>query len=383
LRDWPDGWFLNYSRFVTIIYIWRTNSREVGNMDPKLKELKDFIVSNNIHIPSDCWKYFMSYLGSLIVACGSTCINHSAISSESLDKTIKCMKEKIPQYEELAKKILELNEFPHGFFTKDVVKLFLVLGYVAWTYDLKDKLDAVLLAYALYMMVSLFRKFFAKGCNPEMLRAAVNTMSKKSVYRKYNLNHIEVAKHVIQYAKRLHTDRADFLFRWMRNIKAHINQLLKTLARAYYRIIQQEKDAYSRGQSVEIDSQSLINMLKLHLPTAFQATVSSANKLGINLNEDQLSCIIDNLDPETVVRLFLVLFRKDENFRLLVTSTKGCNQIKTIYNKVIFGLKDDPIMMSLFKQIAKACNLNLQHYLAFRKIIAFSIVFAWRSSVCH
>ena len=352
-------------------------------MNPKLKELKDYIVNNNIHIPSDCWKYFMSYLGSLIVACGSTCIDYRVINSDALDKTVKCMREKIPQYDELSKKILELNEFPHGFFTKEVIKLFLVLGYIAWAYDLQDKLDAVLLAYTLYMMVSLFRKFFAKGCNSEMLRAAVNTMSKKSVYRKYNLNHIEVAKHVIQYAKNLHRDKPDFLFRWMRNIKAHINQIMKTLAQAYYRVIQQEKDAYSKGHSTEIDSQSLVNMLQLHIPTGLQATLSAAKKLGINLNEDQLDCIVNNLDNQDLVRIFVNLFRKDENFRLLVTSSKGCQQIKTVYNKILFGSKDDPFTIEVFKKVSKTCQLTPQHYLAFRKIIAFTLVFAWRSSMCH
>ena len=345
-----------------------------------ISELKDFIVKNNIHIPEECWRHFMNFLGSQLVAISTTCIDVNLIDVESSNKAIKCMKTNIPQYDELLKRIDKLNAYKHGFFERDLVNFYLALAYIAWTYDLKEKLNAVMLSYACFVLVSTFKKYFSKGCKDEYMQNALSLLQGKSMYKKFNLNHVEVVKYIVASATKLHTDKDDFVFRWMRNIKAHINQLMKTLASAYYRAVQQHKDTYSSA-SHQIDSNMLTMLLKQNLGEALQIIQVSKEKFRINLDDEILECIINHIDVDEVIRLLFIMMKDDENLRKFLFSSKTCNQLKTLYNKIYYLLLRQRDGMNYISKLAKECNTN-QTY-SIRKVLAYAIVISWKISVCN
>jgi len=345
----------------------------------KLEELKDFIVKNKIYIPNECWNYFMNFLGSQLVAISTSCIDVNLIDVESSNRAIKCMKTNIDQYDELLQKIDDLNPYKHGFFERDLVKLYLSLAYIAWTYNLKDKLNATMLSYACFVLVSTFKKYFSKGCKEEYMQTALALLQGKSIYKKFNLNHVEVVKYIIASSTKLHSGKEDFVFRWMRNIKAHINQLMKTLASAYYRAVQNHKDTYV-SSSHQIDSNMLSMMIKQHLAESLQIIQQNKQRFQITLDDETLSCIISNIDQDQLVRLLFIAIKSDENLRRLLFTSTTCNQLKTLYNKFYYFFLHNKDANSYVKTLSDKCSTN-QTY-AIRKVLSFALLLAWKLSVC-
>jgi len=343
-----------------------------------LKDLESYVIENNIIIPDKCWQSFLSFFGSQVVALKSVCIDVRLIQNQYANDTQACLKSHLP-YNDLLKKIHDLNPYKHGFFNAPLTEMYLVLAYIAYIRKDKEKLYTIMLSFAAYMLVTMYRKYFAKGCNIEVMQMMLHSLHTKAIYKKHNLDHVEIIKHVVGYAMKRHTDADDVIFRWMRNIKAHINQLMKTLAQTYYKHIKQLKDNRITGNVTQTSVESFLFLYKEALVQAMESLPRLLKSTSsISINDEIVECLMNSLDPQQLYQWFVDILSRNPQLKMVLLDPDSCNSYKSIYMKFANVLKTfAPLNVWLS---TKVCDVTEPNAI---KIIALIFVFAWKLTFCN
>jgi hypothetical protein len=154
------------------------------------KDFRNFVQQHKIVIPSECWRNFQEFVNSQLVAIASLCIDPRMVNIEKTKQVIECLEKHIP-YAKIVSMVHSLNpELKHRFFETDFIQMYLVLAYISLAYQDQKKVDMVMLSYAIYSLIQTFRKFFTRGCDPELLQAAYQQLHNKSLYKIYHMNHL-------------------------------------------------------------------------------------------------------------------------------------------------------------------------------------------------
>jgi len=349
-------------------------------MNKTLDDLRKFVEENNIEIDDKCWSLFVKFLSSQLAAIGSVCIEYKLINNDLATQTQKCLKETIPKYDELIQIIHSLNPHKHGFFTTPFTEMYLVLAYIALIRNDTKKLNITMLSFAAYMLTMMFRKFF-RVCQADRLQMAVSYLSGKSIYKKFNLNHVEVIKYVVLHALKLHAQNDDKVFKWMRNIRSHINQLLKTLAQAYYKTM--DSTSHYGAAHDEVDVNQVFLIFKQQLETSLDNIELLANKLNVDLSEDMIDCIKDNVSVNDLHQIFSYLIKKSDSNKSLILSYKVCKQQKTLFNKILSVFDYDDKAKKILQDILTKCNIGLKSRSQVKKLLSFIITVSWIATICE
>ena len=344
-----------------------------------LKDLQSYVIGNNIIIPDKCWQSFLAFFGSQVVALKSACIDVRLIQNQYANDTQSCLKSHLP-YNDLLRMIHDLNPYKHGFFNAPLTEMYLVLAYIAYVRNDKEKLYTVMLSFGAYMLVTMYRKYFAKGCNIEVMQMMLHSLHNKSMYKKYNLDHVEIIKHVVGYAMKRHTNVDDVIFRWMRNIKAHINQLMKTLAQTYYKHIKQLKDNRITGNVTQTSDESFLHLFKEALIQAMESLpkLVSSTSIAKNVDEEAIECLINSLSTQLLYDVFIQILSQDRQLKYDLLNPQSCKSYKSIYMKLLNKLKALTPLRAIIT--VKYCNITESD--AF-KILALIYVFAWKIAFCN
>ena len=352
-----------------------------------LDDLAAYIRQNGIVIPNECWQTFMTFLGTQLQAISDICPDSKIVQTDLLTKVNACLEKHIQDYYNIKESIKKLNEHPHGIFDKPMYETYLVLAYLAYIHGQTDKLTAVMLSYGIFILLVELKQRF-KVCVTEYMQLALTYMSKKAVYRKYELNHVEVVKYVVNDVVKKYLEMKDkpddFVFRMLRLILARITQNVKTLANAYYKAAQNAKQNYSYGTNTEISTQSLFQSIMLHIDSAKSTIPSIKSQLSITLDDETLECVLDSITGQTIRQFISILLHKNESFRKLFTDTKTCNSLRTLYNKIFHELHYLNEFDAFYQNLIKQCPKLTDYYrLQVRKIIAMIVTIAWKMSVCQ
>ena len=358
----------------------------------QLKQIREYIESNDLVIPSTVMHLFNQFLTYQMISLSDICIDTKKVRTEFIIKANKLLEQEWKvHYHNLLKLIHDTNPYPHGFFNREIVRFFLILAYYYYVQDQYDKTQVVLLSYAKYMFSVHFKTYFPNGCIDDVMQMALDYMKGQSLIKKFELNYHQLCQYIVKHSFKSFTEslgrknHPDVIFQIMRNISTRLKQTLKPLGQAYYEAYKQYKESgvqYDTG--IQISKQELIQQMKLHVEDSIEALPKSVfNNLKLTQYERDIKSFM-KLNSNLIIRIFSDLVTSELKVRKMITDISNCKNLKAIKRAMYFSMHKSKSFMELL-DIARNDGYdylinpqaNLKH------IVSYILTLCWKMTVCH